>query len=126
MDTKKIFKCRHCGNIICMIYASGVKVVCCGEEMEELIANVEDATIEKHVPVIENLGRVINVKVGEVDHPMTEEHYITWIYLDTKNGGQLKYLNPGEMPSVSFTLVDDQPTTAYAYCNIHGLWKKEI
>lgn len=126
MDTKKIFRCKHCGNIISMIYSSGVKVVCCGEEMNELIPNTMDAALEKHVPVINMEGHVINVKIGEVDHPMIDEHYIEWIYLETKEGSQLKYLTPGEMPLALFTIIDDEPLVAYAYCNLHGLWKKEI
>ena len=126
MNTKKIFRCKHCGNIICMIYDSGVRVVCCGEEMEEVVANTTDAALEKHVPVVDSSGHVINIKVGEVDHPMVDEHYIMWIYLDTNEGGQIKYLKPGDMPFASFTMIDDEPKTAYAYCNLHGLWKKEI
>ena len=41
-----------------------------------LEANVTDAAGEKHVPVIEKDGQDIIVRVGEVPHPMMEEHYI--------------------------------------------------
>ena len=53
---------------------------------------------------------------------MTEEHYITWIYLETEKGGQRKALKPGEAPSATFTLIDDEPVGVYEYCNLHGLW----
>ena len=33
----KFYKCDHCGNVIDFMNASGVPVVCCGEQMKELI-----------------------------------------------------------------------------------------
>lgn len=122
----KFFICRHCGNIIGMIYASGVPVVCCGEEMEELVANTTDGAHEKHVPVVEVKGNVVDVKVGSVAHPMVEAHYIQWVYLETKHGGQRKALKPGDAPHVTFTVIDDEPVAVYEYCNLHGLWKTDI
>ncbi|MDD3171305.1 MAG: desulfoferrodoxin family protein [Bacilli bacterium] len=122
----KFFICEHCGNIIGMIYASGVPVVCCGEEMKELVPNTVDAAQEKHVPVVEVKGNTVEVKVGSVAHPMIAAHFIQWIYLETKNGGQRKALVPGEEPKAVFTLINDEPIAAYAYCNLHGLWKTEI
>lgn len=57
---------------------------------------------------------------------MTAEHYISWIYLETENGGQRKILKPSDAPSVSFKIINDKPLTVFAYCNIHGLWKKDL
>ena len=123
----KFFICRHCGNIIGMIRSSGVKVVCCGEEMQELLANSVDAAKEKHVPVAAYKCNKVHVNIGEVDHPMTEEHYIQWVYLLTDQGGQRKCLKPGDAPSVDFALISgDKPIAVYAYCNLHGLWVKEF
>lgn len=122
----KFYICRHCGNIIGMIHSSGVSVVCCGEEMEELTANTVDASHEKHVPVVEVNGDVVTVKIGSAEHPMTEAHGIQWVYLQTENGGQRKDLKPGQAPEAKFTLNGDKAVAAYAYCNLHGLWMKEI
>ena len=123
----RFFICKHCGNIIGMIHNSGVKVVCCGEPMEELVANTVDAAKEKHVPVLSVNGNTVNVKVGSVSHPMTEEHYIQWIYILTEKGGQRKCLKPGDSPELNFALTeDDELIAAYAYCNLHGLWKAEL
>lgn len=36
MEQKKVYYCRHCGNVIEKIVDSGVRVVCCGEEMSPL------------------------------------------------------------------------------------------
>ncbi len=85
-----------------------------------------DAATEKHVPVVCCDGDKVFVKVGEVTHPSLPEHHIEWIVLETKKGFQIKYLAAGDVPEAAFTLVDDEPVAAYEYCNLHGLWKKEI
>lgn len=120
----KFFRCEHCGNIIEMIEDKGVPVVCCGQIMTELVAGTSDGAREKHVPVYEVNGNSVLVKVGEVAHPMIPEHYIQWIVLQTKNGVQRRELKPGEKPEASFALCEgDEVVAAYAYCNLHGLWK---
>ena len=57
---------------------------------------------------------------------MEEEHHIVWVYLQTDRGGQRKCLEVGKAPIVSFALTDEKPIAVYAYCNIHGLWKKDM
>ena len=121
----KFYKCEHCGNIIEFVEASGVPVVCCGEPMKELVPGTTDAAVEKHVPVVNVEGNVVKVEVGEVEHPMVEEHFIGWVAIETKKGVQRKYLKPGEKPAVEFVLAeDDELVATYEYCNLHGLWKK--
>lgn len=120
----KFFVCKHCGNIVAYVHNAGVPVMCCGEKMQELIPGAVDAAGEKHVPVIEKNGNIVTVKVGSVAHPMTEEHHIAWIALETKMGNQRKELDVTGSPSAEFALVDgDEVVAAYAYCNLHGLWK---
>lgn len=118
----RFYICKHCGNLIGLIHSSGAPIICCGEEMTELVANTVDASKEKHVPVVTVDGDKVTVKVGSVPHPMAEEHYIMWVYLQTGKGGQRKCLKPGEEPSAEFIVVGDAPVAVYAYCNIHGLW----
>ena len=121
----KFYRCNHCGNIIYFMENKGVPVMCCGEKMNELVACSTDAATEKHVPVVNVNGTKVDVCIGSVEHPMLAEHWIQWIALETKQGVQVKYLNPGEKPQVSFSLVDgDEVVAAYEYCNLHGLWKK--
>ena len=116
--------CRKCGNIIIKLVDSGVPVKCCGEAMEVLEPNTTDAAVEKHVPVIAIEGDIVTVTVGEVEHPMVEDHWIEWIYLVTEQGVQAKCLKPGDAPKATFILDGDTVVSAYAYCNKHGLWKK--
>lgn len=119
----KFYKCEHCGNIIAMVKDAGVPVVCCGQKMTELVPNTEDAAQEKHVPVYEQKGNILEVTVGSVEHPMAEEHFIEWIALQTDKGNQRKVLKPGDAPKADFALLDGEEVQAiYAYCNLHGLW----
>ena len=122
---QRFFICEHCGNIIAMVKSSGVPVVCCGQNMKELIPGTTDASLEKHVPVFEVRDNKVFVTVGEVAHPMTPEHYIEWISIQTNNGNQRKELKPGQEPKAVFALCDgDKVEAVYAYCNLHSLWKK--
>ena len=126
MSEKKVYVCEICGNLIGMIHSSGVNVVCCGKKMTELEAGVVEASREKHIPVATVNGNNVDVVIGSVAHPMSEEHFIGWVYLETTKGGQRKVLNPGDEPKVTFALADEKPVAVYAYCNLHGLWKAEI
>ena len=120
----KFFQCAHCGNIIAYVEDKGVPVMCCGEKMQEIIPGSVDAATEKHVPLLEQTGVYVTVKVGSVDHPMLPEHHIGWVALETKAGNQRKLLAPGQAPQVCFSLCPgDEPIAAYAWCNLHGLWK---
>ena len=122
----RFFKCMHCGNIIGVIHNAGVPMMCCGEKMTELIPGTVDASLEKHVPVVTVEGNIVTVKVGEVEHPMVDEHFIQWVYMQTDRGGQRKCLKPGEKPEVKFALCDETPVAVFEYCNLHGLWKADI
>ena len=123
----KFYVCKHCGNIITYLNNAGVPVVCCGEKMSELIPGTTDAAVEKHVPAVSIDGNVVTVKVGEVEHPMIDVHYIQWIVLQTNQGNLIKNLQPNQPPVATFVLADgEQAIAAYEYCNLHGLWKKDI
>lgn len=127
MAKGKFYACRKEGNIVGVIQEGTGTLECCGEPMQEMVPNTTDAAQEKHVPVIRVDGRLVTVQVGSALHPMITEHFIQWIYLETKQGGQRKTLAPGDAPTVVFALTeDDAPVAAYAYCNLHGLWKAEV
>ena len=123
---QKFYICRICGNLVGMIHDSEVEIICCGEPMEELIPNTVEAAVEKHLPVISLDGDTVTVNVGSVEHPMIDAHYIPWVYLETKKGGQRKNLAPGDKPQAVFSVIDDEAVAAYAYCNLHGLWKTTL
>jgi superoxide reductase len=126
MCENKFYICEHCGNIVGMIHNSGVPMMCCGQKMTKLEAGVVEASHEKHIPVVTVEGNTVRVNVGSVTHPMSEEHHIAWIYLQTNRGGQRKCLDVTGAPEVTFALADETPVAVYAYCNLHGLWKADI
>ena len=120
----KFYRCPHCGQIIAIVKATGVPIVCCGEPMAEVVPGTTDASLEKHVPVVNVEGNTVHVRVGSASHPMVPEHYIEWIAIQTKLGNQRKQLSPGDEPKSCFSICDgDEVETVYAYCNLHSLWK---
>ena len=122
---QKFLVCEHCGNIVEVVKDAGVPMMCCGQKMTELVAGTTDAAVEKHIPVYEVKDNKIYVKVGEVEHPMLAEHFIEWVSVQTDKGTQLKKLAAGQKPEVVFAICEDEKVEAvYAYCNLHGLWKK--
>lgn len=126
MCATKFYICEHCGNIIGMVHDSGVPVVCCGQKMTRLEPGTVEASHEKHIPVVSVEDGKVKVNIGSVPHPMTDEHYIQWVYLQTDRGGQRKCLSPGDAPELSFALAEEKPVAVYAYCNLHGLWVAEL
>ena len=126
MCDNKFYICEKCGNIVGMIHNGGVPMMCCGQKMTKLEAGVVEASFEKHIPVVVVEGNTVRVNVGSVTHPMSEEHHIAWVYLQTNRGGQRKCLDVTGAPEVIFALADETPVAVYAYCNLHGLWKTDL
>ena len=121
----KFYKCEHCGNVVIKVVDSSVPLICCGEKMKELVPNTVDASQEKHVPVVTRLDDCrIKVEVGSMAHPMTPEHHIAFIYVETENGGIR--VNLKDKPEAVVCVCSDKPIAVYEYCNLHGLWKTEL
>ncbi len=121
----KFFKCNHCGNVIVKVVDVGVPVMCCGEKMVELVPNTVDASGEKHLPVVTVLdNNSIKVEVGSVHHPMLPEHHISFVYVETENGGI--QVNLKDKPEAVVYLGEEKAVAVYEYCNLHGLWKTEL
>ena len=120
----RFLQCPDCHGIALVIY--GEEDAGCGT-YDKLHANTTDAALEKHLPVVKVKKDMVQAKVGENDHLMDEDHYITWVYLETTRGGSLRVLKPGDPPQVEFRLSDgERPLAVYEYCNRHGLWKAEL
>ena len=123
----KIVKCMKCGAMVeviedCTCEDCGIK--CCGETMTEVKANSVDAANEKHVPFTQIDGDQVEVRVGEVPHPMEDKHYIEWIAAEYSDSFVKYHLKPGEEPECAFDY--EKGMKIYAYCNLHGLWMKEL
>lgn len=124
----KFYFCPICKNLVGMVHSSGVVPVCCGAPMKAIEANTVEASREKHLPEVEldvrELAVRMHVRVGSVDHPMEDAHYIEWIFVETEHGGMRRALKPGDKPEATFVIdKSDKAVAVYAYCNLHGLWK---
>lgn len=126
MERLDLYRCEICGNLVEVILVGGGELVCCGQMMQKVSGqNREEAIFEKHIPVfVKNENNNYEVRVGEVLHPMTEEHYIMFIETisEDKKQAQLEYLYPGQEPRM---LLENKSgkTLAREFCNLHGLWE---
>lgn len=118
----EIYKCEACDNIVEVLVGGEGELVCCGGPMKRMTENTVDAAKEKHVPVIERTAEGVNVKVGDVPHPMEEKHYIQWVELIADDVTHRQFLDPGSAPEAFFVVTADN-LEAREYCNLHGLWK---
>lgn len=122
MEINQVYKCNVCGNIVELLHVGGGQLVCCGQPMELLKEKEKEEGQEKHRPVINIKNEEIEVKVGEILHPMEENHFIEWVEVFVKDRAYRRFLKPGEEPIVSFS-IKDKPERVRIYCNIHGLWR---
>lgn len=118
----QIYKCGDCGNVVEIVHGGTCDPLCCDVPMERLMEQHEESGLEKHVPVIEQKGTSLNVKVGSIPHPMEPEHYIAWVEVNSDGETRRKFLKPGDIPEVEFDSVVDG-AAAREFCTVHGLWK---
>lgn len=127
MKNLVFYRCEVCGNIAIKLVDKGVPMFCCGQKMVEIKANSNDGAVEKHVPVAEVKGNAVTVKVGSVLHPMTIEHYISHIIIETNLGYKVFNLTPTDEPKVEITLSNgEEYVKSYSVCNLHGIWTDKV
>jgi len=119
---REVYKCNVCGNMVEMIHMGAGDLVCCGQPMDLEKEKTEDEGNEKHKPIIEYTEDGIKVKVGSIEHPMEEEHFIEWIEIIASGNHARHFLKPGDKPETFFD-VKAENVEAKIYCNVHGLWK---
>ncbi|MAG10717.1 desulfoferrodoxin [Candidatus Pacearchaeota archaeon] len=111
----QIWGCEACGNIVTILHKGIDALVCCNQPMVLQKENTIDASHEKHIPIIEGN----KVKIGSIEHPMEESHYIEWISATDGKITARVFLKPGQKPEAEFCFA---PIAARCYCNLHGLW----
>lgn len=121
----EMYKCEVCGNFVEVILGGVGELVCCEQPMVLQKANTVDAAQEKHVPFFVKKDSELEVRIGSVLHPMTEEHYIQFIEVVSEDERYVKrkYLYPGEEPIFALKCYDIGSLTARELCNLHGLWE---
>lgn len=120
------YYCETCGNLLIAAIASGVTPVCCGDEMKKLTCNTSDGNKDHHLPVVTlTSAHSMIVNIGAEPHPMTPQHNIRFVCLQTSVGFVVRYLKEDDLPEVKICF-KGKPVAVYAYCSIHGLWRSEI
>ncbi len=123
METK-FYKCPVCGNVIAVMVESGVVPNCCGKPMKLLNAMEVDGAREKHVPAVtRDENGMLKIQVGEVPHPMTPEHHICFVAVETCNSFTVIHLDKTKPAEATYYDCHKDVIAVYEYCNLHGLWK---
>lgn len=125
-EKHQIYKCPICGMIVEVNHKGAGTLVCCGQNMELMVEKKEEEGNEKHLPVASFEENTLLVKVGAVQHPMEEAHYIEWIEVISDEGSQKVFLNPNDTPEVRFHIATKENLRIREYCTIHGLWETKI
>ena len=122
----EIYKCDICGNIVEVLHEGADALVCCEQPMKLQTENTVEAATEKHIPVVDVTNNQVHVKVGEVEHPSEEKHFIEFIEVITNKRVYRRDLVAGSKPEAKFMLrASENVESVRAYCNLHGLWKSE-
>ncbi|QTL98694.1 desulfoferrodoxin [Iocasia frigidifontis] len=122
---RELYKCDVCGNVVEITHEGAPALVCCGEDMKKLIPKTEDTGGEKHLPVLEETDNGILVKVGDIAHPMEDEHFIKFIEVLTGDKVIRAELKPGNNPEAEFKIDKSEVKAVREYCTIHGLWENK-
>ena len=116
MRRGQFYLCPVCGNVIC---AAGEAVVsCCGITLPPLEAEEPDPEHSLRAERVEDEYWVT------LEHPMTKEHYITFLAAVSDQRIQLVKLYPEWGAEARFKI--DGGKDLYACCNRHGLYKFRI
>lgn len=122
-NIRELYVCSICGNVIEVVNTGASSLVCCNKPMNKLEAGTKDASLEKHVPVVEAVDGGVMIKVGSVAHPMEEKHYIVFVEVLTKGQVFRAELAPNQAPEALFSVKLEDILEVREYCNVHGLWK---
>lgn len=116
MTRCRLYVCPVCGNVIQSV--GGALISCCGITLPQLEAEAADAEHEISVETVEDEYYV------SLDHPMTKQHFISFLAAVSDMGIRLVKLYPEGEASARFKI--NRVKYLYAYCNRHGLFRLNI
>ncbi len=122
----KFYRCSICGNIVYLVEGDINHIVCCGKPMDLMVPGTVEASLEKHIPYVTEQDGRLTVQIGSTMHPSLDEHHIEWVAAVSDDSVKIKYLKSGKDPVVHFGNKHGKIKKILAYCNIHGLWEKEL
>lgn len=110
------YVCPICGNVL---FAAGAGVFsCCGLQLPPLEPEEEDG---EHTLLVQRLDGEHYVSL---DHPMTRDHYLSFLAYVTTDGLQLRRLYPEQAAEAYFPIRGTG--WLYGYCNRHGLFRRKL
>ena len=116
MKKVQFYTCPVCGNVI---QATGEAVIsCCGITLPPL--EIDESDKEHKIQLV----KVEDEYYVSIDHPMTKEHYISFIAAVYDNGVELVKLYPESVAEARFKI--RRAKFVLAYCNHHGLFKVDV
>lgn len=115
MFRSKFYVCPVCGNVIRTI--GEAMISCCGITLPPLEAEEDD----EHQIMVESVEDEYYV---HLEHPMSKEHYISFIAAVSDQGVQFTKLYPEQAAEARFKRA--RVGYIYAYCNHHGLFLKKV
>lgn len=110
----KFFVCPVCGNVLTAM--GDASLSCCGVAIPAIEAEETDPDHEISVERVEDEIYV------SLEHPMTKEHYISFLACVTSDSFRLVKLYPEGPAATRFKLRGSGEL--YAFCNRHGLFRK--
>lgn len=115
MAKGKFYVCPVCGNII---HTTGEAVIsCCGITLPAVESEVNSSDSE-HIISVQTIEDEYFVTIN---HPMTKEHYISFIAAISDQGLQLIKLYPEGPAQACLKIAGVRKI--FAYCNLHGLFE---
>lgn len=116
MRKMHFYICPVCGNIITALGQG--EFTCCGKALtsQEAVSSVDGHLIE--------METIDNEYCITMQHPMTKEHYISFIAYVTAGTVEIAKLYPEQDISVRFRKKGHG--MLYAYCNKHGMFRKVV
>ena len=116
MLKSRFYVCPVCGNVL---FARGDALVsCCGIQLPALEAEEPD---DAHLLSVE---KVEDERYVTVNHPMTKEHYISFIAYMTPDRYETRVLYPGGSAEARFFYRG--AGWLYYCCNRHGLFRQKV
>ena len=111
----KSYVCPICGNVVTALGEGAFS--CCGSQL--MPQDAEDAPEEG--PHAIKVERIEDEWYVTLDHPMTKNHFVSFIAYVTMDGMQLRKLYPEQSAEARFHI--GSSGYLYVFCNRHGLFR---
>ena len=113
IDKVRFYVCPSCGNIL--VSTGSASIFCCGRKLERILPLPMDSPAATKITV-EEMDTDYFITF---DHPMTKEHYISFVAFVKSDRVLLNRLYPEQSPTCRIPVITGGKL--YVYCSKHGL-----